>query len=76
MKQVIKEGGKMMFADLTDTQFKFSCVIDISDYWDYDFVATANEENYFRSLTQNEIKILRDNCKRILESTEYFIGRA
>lgn len=60
------------FADLTDTNFKFTCDFagDGVEYWDYDFCAEIHDEKHFRSMSACEIEQLRDNCKRILQATD------
>jgi hypothetical protein len=68
--------SKLDFADLTDTDFKFSCYFagDGVDYWDYDFCAENYDEKHFRTMSQYEIEQLRDNCKRILQATDLIHG--
>ena len=61
----------MQFADLTDTNFTFTCghASDACEYWDYDLSIKRGDEKYLRSISCTEIAQLRENCKKILEAT-------
>jgi hypothetical protein len=62
----------MMFADLTDAEYCFSCDFagDACEYWDYDFSVERWDDKYSKNLSRIEIEQLRENCKRILQATE------
>lgn len=65
----------MNVSDLIDTTFVFNCDFagDACEYWDYDFSAKyENEYVYLKNLNVTEIETLRENCKKILNATDYF----
>jgi hypothetical protein len=66
----------MTFADLTDTNYRFSLEFsgDAVDYFDFTFTASWRDENDYRELSRCEIDQLRDNCRRILEATKSIDG--
>lgn len=64
----------MQFADLTDTNFTFSCEFagDACEYWDYDFYVECFDDKFVKNLSHDDIITLKDNCKRILKALNGF----
>jgi hypothetical protein len=65
----------MDIADLSDTSFNFTCNFepDTFKYWDFYLTGTVDDYEYGRSMNYDDIKCLRNNCKRILEATDGLI---
>jgi hypothetical protein len=64
----VNYGQRVDIADLSDTEFDFSCTYEKE--FDFSLCARVNDYEYNRSMTKVDLKYLRENCKRILEATE------